>query len=683
MNESDQSSVNLCSQDKEMLGGDEQENDGGSLKLSFENPNYHLDPERLADALNSNNLDLEDLDLSALEADVESLYEELGGKSKSADGRSKTKRHGRGTYAHLQPSSMGVDVDLGPFQSDSHQENRCHSSSLSSSDMSSNEDADSGKDSPDGSDSEVDHNSIHELHGKLAKDTTDAPGIPHIPGKVNNDLYAVPVKRRSGEKSTFFADSSLPPGWERHEDENGPYYWHVKSGTIQRDLPSQESFESSSYRHSLANLEEALKAVTVPRSLTSDMLADIDSRDHKVDAAYNPIQLAISWDRRRSYPVRLEPEDGHNYSNNGEGKGKNLVRFSVRSLGWVEISEEDLTPERSSKAVNKCIVDLSLGRNDILDSVGKWGDGKDLYLDLDDTSLKLIDPDSLLVVNAQPIHTIRVWGVGRDNGRDFAYVARDKVTRKHMCHVFRCDTPARVIANTLRDICKRIMIERSLHHGLGRPSDHGGGLSGSVGPRRPNHLPVDRANSSSPSSKLLIMQSFPTPMEEPRKVLKSYYLGSEPVEKAVGMDMLNGAIDSLADAKPKDQWVPVSVAVAPSTITVTPIQDVGGKRDESVLCECRVRYLSFLGIGRDVRHCGFIMHTPDDKFIAHAFYCEPSSGALCKTIEAACKLRYQKCMDSHGPRPESNATTPGRSIGATIKSVIGSLTGRRTKSTES
>ncbi len=45
--------------------------------------------------------------------------------------------------------------------------------------------------------------------------------------------------------------------------------------------------------------------------------------------------------------------------------------------------------------------------------------------------------------------------------RDFAYVARDRNTRKHMCHVFRCDTPARQIANTLRDICQRIMLERS------------------------------------------------------------------------------------------------------------------------------------------------------------------------------------------------------------------------------
>lgn len=33
---------------------------------------------------------------------------------------------------------------------------------------------------------------------------------------------------------------------------------------------------------------------------------------------------------------------------------------------------------------------------------------------------------------------------------DFAYVARDRLTRVHMCHVFRCETAARTIANTLR-----------------------------------------------------------------------------------------------------------------------------------------------------------------------------------------------------------------------------------------
>lgn len=40
-----------------------------------------------------------------------------------------------------------------------------------------------------------------------------------------------------------------------------------------------------------------------------------------------------------------------------------------------------------------------------------------------------------------------------------------------MCHVFRCDIAARTIANTLRDICKRIMIERSLQQNLAKPID--------------------------------------------------------------------------------------------------------------------------------------------------------------------------------------------------------------------
>lgn len=30
----------------------------------------------------------------------------------------------------------------------------------------------------------------------------------------------------------------VPPGWEKCEDEEGAYYWHIKSGTIQREPPS-------------------------------------------------------------------------------------------------------------------------------------------------------------------------------------------------------------------------------------------------------------------------------------------------------------------------------------------------------------------------------------------------------------------------------------------------------------
>jgi len=32
------------------------------------------------------------------------------------------------------------------------------------------------------------------------------------------------------------------------------------------------------------------------------------------------------------------------------------------------------------------------------------------------------------------------------------------------------------------------------------------------------------------------------------------------------------------------------------------------------------------------------MHCAQDQFVAHVFHCDPSAGALCKTIEAACKV---------------------------------------------
>jgi amyloid beta A4 precursor protein-binding family B member 2 len=43
--------------------------------------------------------------------------------------------------------------------------------------------------------------------------------------------------------------------------------------------------------------------------------------------------------------------------------------------------------------------------------------GKDLFMDLEDTYLILIDPKDEKILNKQPITSIRVWGVGRDNGR--------------------------------------------------------------------------------------------------------------------------------------------------------------------------------------------------------------------------------------------------------------------------
>lgn len=43
--------------------------------------------------------------------------------------------------------------------------------------------------------------------------------------------------------------------------------------------------------------------------------------------------------------------------------------------------------------------------------------GKDMYLLLENNMLNLVDPMDRSVLHSQPIASIRVWGVGRDNGR--------------------------------------------------------------------------------------------------------------------------------------------------------------------------------------------------------------------------------------------------------------------------
>jgi amyloid beta (A4) precursor protein-binding family B protein 2 (Fe65-like) len=68
----------------------------------------------------------------------------------------------------------------------------------------------------------------------------------------------------------------------------------------------------------------------------------------------------------------------------------------------------------------------------------------------------------------------------------------------------------------------------------------------------------------------LVAQSFPTPMEEPKKVLRAQYLGSTEVQQAVGMNVLNDAIEKvMAEAQPEN-WSNVNVSISPSVIAVRP-----------------------------------------------------------------------------------------------------------------
>jgi WW domain len=67
--------------------------------------------------------------------------------------------------------------------------------------------------------------------------------IKYVHGQMNSlDLYAT-VGNKDGQNipekgGCEETKETLPPGWEKHDDEHGPYYWHIKTGVTQRELPA-------------------------------------------------------------------------------------------------------------------------------------------------------------------------------------------------------------------------------------------------------------------------------------------------------------------------------------------------------------------------------------------------------------------------------------------------------------
>ncbi|KAK4818515.1 hypothetical protein QYF61_014328 [Mycteria americana] len=226
-----------------------------------------------------------------------------------------------------------------------------------------------------------------------------------------------------------------------------------------------------------------------------------------------------------------------------------------------------------------------------------------------------------VVVDAPSLETLNV--------RDFAYVARDKDTRILKCHVFRCDTPAKAIATSLHEICSKIMAERKNAKAM---------ACSSLQERTNVTLDVP------------LQVDFPTPKTELVQKFHVQYLGMLPVAKPVGMDTLNSAIESLMASSSKEEWMPVTMNVADATVTV-----INERNEEEVMVECRVRFLSFMGVGKDVHTFAFIMDTGNQHFECHVFWCEPNAGNVSEAVQAACMLRYQKCLVA---RPPSQKVRP-------------------------
>ncbi|KAM9792087.1 amyloid beta precursor protein binding family B member 2-like [Neosynchiropus ocellatus] len=530
-------------------------------------------------------------------------------------------------------------------------------------------------------------------------------------------------------EQSFQNDPDLPPGWKKITDMAGIYYWHIPTGTTQWERPDShpvatgqiepqalgDHTSSTPRKHSLSSLSPSptpdhescqadifyrassrsasttsdssveplssheptlptcgfVNSCYFPRSTSLQGMSDQECRQQQEDedkkqmwsdfggkidsemwkdlqaATVNPDPSLKEFEgatlRYASLKLRNRPAEDDEESASIK-RDPEVKCFAVRSLGWVEMAEEDLAPGKSSVAVNNCIRQLSYCKNDIRDTVGIWGEGKDMYLLLENNMLNLVDPMDRSVLHSQPIASIRVWGVGRDNGRDFAYVARDKNTRILKCHVFRCDTPAKAIATSLHEICSRIMTERKNAKAMA-----GGSLQ-------------DRIQAGLD----LPLQEFPTPKTELVQKFQVLYLGMLPVARPIGMDILNGAIDSLRSSSSRDEWTPVALNVADATVTISKEQ-----AEEEVLVECRVRFLSFMGVGHDAHTFAFIMDAGSHRFDCHVFWCEPNAGSVSEAVQAACMLRYQKCLVA---RPLSQkacgSSLPGDSVSRRVSTSV-------------
>ncbi|XP_008423098.1 amyloid beta A4 precursor protein-binding family B member 1 isoform X1 [Poecilia reticulata] len=458
------------------------------------------------------------------------------------------------------------------------------------------------------------------------------------------------------DSSAFETDTDLPSGWMRVRDTSGTYYWHIPTGTTQWEPPSPLGKVGDSMMSSTMSLE------TTPCEEPEETWAQLSSTDDGGDegelwkeegeAASDQSLKEFEGATLRYASINL------NYNCSQLEEEEKIAPqctdletkcFAVRSLGWVEMSEEDLAPGKSSVAVNNCIRQLSYHKHNLHDTAGIWGEGKDMLMVLENDTMNLIDPLGQTLLHSQPIGSIRVWGVGRDNGRerDFAYVARDNLTQVLKCHVFRCDSPAKNIATSLHEMCSKIMMERKANKpGVSRLDSD---------PSKPFGIPVEE---------------FPAPKNELFQRFHVYYLGCIPVARPVGMEILNEALEFAMAGRDKNDWTPVSVNVAPATLTIL------SKQDDEVLSECRVRFLSFMGVGKDVHTFAFIMAEGPQEFTCHMFWCEPNAASLSEAVQAACMLRYQKCLDVRPPSLASCLPTPpADSVARRVKKGVQSLLG--------
>ncbi|XP_072605900.1 amyloid-beta A4 precursor protein-binding family B member 3 isoform X1 [Vulpes vulpes] len=436
--------------------------------------------------------------------------------------------------------------------------------------------------------------------------------MPSLSNPVFPVPIPVPVDDLWGDQS-LEGEPGLPPGWRKIRDAAGTYYWHVPSGSTQWQRPTWETGDAEDP----GTRTEGIWGLRPPKGRSFSSLESSLNR-----------RTSLSWYGEESYIQSMEP---------------GAKCFAVRSLGWVEVPEEDLVPGKSSIAVNNCIQQLAQTRSRSRSQPpdGAWGEGQNMLMILKKDAMSLVNPLDHSLIHCQPLVHIRVWGVGSSKGRDFAFVAGDKDSCMLKCHVFRCDVPAKAIASALHGLCAQILSER-----VGVSGDSRDSRCSSLDPISPEDLPrqvelLDAVSQAAQKYEALYMGTLPV-----SKAMDTMVGMSPPTP---GMDVLNEAIGTLTTRGDQDAWVPAMLSVSDSLMTAHPIQAEAGAEEEP-LWQCPVRLVTFIGVGRDPHTFGLIADLGRQNFQCAAFWCQPHAGGLSEAVQAACMVQYQKCLVASAAR---------------------------------
>lgn len=233
-----------------------------------------------------------------------------------------------------------------------------------------------------------------------------------------------------------------------------------------------------------------------------------------------------------------------------------------------------------------------------------------------------------------------------------------------MCHVFRCDSvPAKDIANCLRDTCRRIINEKkatsetntttTANNSLLKRPNFLPDITSKFNVKFKSLSCHDASQLTNSNKQYEIDNNHDQFDEEPKKSIKCRYLGSTLVQKPSGMEVLNEAIEKIymqalddykqrvkkinkqnksnfknksnfiyddqdqedvneeydydnmfsfnlldLNGENKELGTQVEVSISPTNISIRNQTNVNS---EDLILECRVRYLSFMGISIDAR----------------------------------------------------------------------------------